>query len=855
MSKQIIKNYTFDATAKTVTLTDFDTIDPSRLALITNVTRGVILFNFADPIKGATVNGNVITLSYYESGMQNTDKLRIDYNTSYGDTGYDRVVVGNARTKFRDGFASQGTVQPNPATWDLEETTPGAHILTQGGDSSGASYLRVSLSPFVEADEITLTSKKSFSFPMRVGFGLSMSQRVLGQEVFIGMVGVNPNGVHEKIDPIADKPITSFVVTSNVATVTIPSHGLNGGDRINIFGAADHRINIGPVTVTIVSVDTFTVPITISNGTYTVTGGYVRLADPLRWSKNSAGLLFENTTTTNASFVSRRNGAKFRSLNSTVATTTATQVNTNPFTDSFVSAANHELYFTMDEIAFRSYASDSNGGMNGSGKWTQNIPDEELDYKIHVRARNLNGFSLPVGRIVSAAKTGTTTVTVTTDVPHGLVTGDFIQIYGTRDQTNFPQLTTQTAIASAPTPTTFTVVWGTASTSSTAGGVVWANHGQLAAPGVIGQSIQSISRTSNVLTLVGNTTWSGPIAGEYVQVHGLEAAASSYEGAYKVLRVSGTTLDLASVGDNFGSITTGGAVIRRTDVRLHFSRVMDYTRLGVEVMGGKGNQSDANNAATVVVAAMPSTSVIQSTGSASQIWNAAGYGGVLVADASSAAITSTQTSSTITPGVIANIGTYSHTFNVAVTAITGTGAFMDVAVEESPDNGTNWIRVYEFPRITATGSYTSPKLRATYGTRFRYVRTVGGTTPSITNAVNRIMWSTPGELTRQWFDRTINPNTLNATTPAPFYNGDGCEKFQLTVNMGAVTTTAPAFQLQGSEDGTNWYAMGNPVTVNANSTNFVYVKEVGIPKFVRAFVQTAGSGATLGYLTIKGMGA
>ena len=60
--------------------------------------------------------------------------------------------------------------------------------MTQGGDSSGSSYLRISLSPFLEADDIALTSKASFQFPMRVGFGVSMSQRIVGQECFIGMV-------------------------------------------------------------------------------------------------------------------------------------------------------------------------------------------------------------------------------------------------------------------------------------------------------------------------------------------------------------------------------------------------------------------------------------------------------------------------------------------------------------------------------------------------------------------------------------------------------------------------------------------------------------------------------------------
>lgn len=853
MSKQVLKNYVFDASAKTITLIDFGEVDLSRLALVTNTTTNTIIYSFADAQKGGTVSGNVITLDYDTTSMSDADKLRIDYDTAYGDVSYDRVTVGNARTKFRDGFASQGVTQPNPEVWDLEEDTPGAHILTQGGDSSGASYLRVSLSPFVESDGISITSKQAFQFPMRVGFGISASQRILGQEFFVGMVAADQSGEVEYISPVPDKNITgaNIVIASNVGTVTLTNHGLKGGDRVNIFGCADHRMNVGPVVVTVVDANTFTVPITITNASYSSVGGVVRTVDPLRYAKNAGGLLFENTTVTNASFVSRRNGAKFRSANNTVATTTAPQTNTSPYTDAFNSAANQELYYTMDELSFRSFAADSNGGLNGSNKYTQNVPDEELDYKIHFRARNLNGFTKPVGRIVTAAKSGTTTATVTTDVPHGLVAGDFVQIYGTRDQTNFANLSTQTAIASVPDATSFTVVWGSAVTASTAGGVVWVNQGQVSAPGVLGQSVQSVSRTNGILTLVGNTTWSGPLSGEYMQVHGLESAASAYEGAYKTLRITGTTLELAAPGPDFGSITTGGAVIRRTDIRLHFARVMDYTRLGVEVLGGKGNTTDINNSIPVAITGAATLAVSQTTGTNSTQWNAAGWGGSLVADIASAAITSTATSGTISPGTIVNVGTYSSTFSVVVTAVSGTNPTLDVAIEESPDNGTNWIRVYEFPRITATGTYVTPKLRATYGTRYRYVRTVAGTTPSFTMALNRIMWSTPGELTRQWFDRSIVLTTLNSTTPT--YNVDGCNFFQVTTNLGAATTP-PVLQLQGSEDGTNWYAIGGQFTPTASTTTIQVVKEF-VPKFARVIVATAGATVTPGYISLKALGA
>ena len=367
-----------------------------------------------------------------------------------------------------------------------------------------------------------------------------------------------------------------------------------------------------------------------------------------------------------------------------------------------------------------------------------------------------------------------------------------MQIYGVRDATNFPNLTAQTVVGTVPTSTTFTVIIGTATTSSSAGGVVWQNQGSVLAPGIISTSIQNITRTSNVLTVVGNLTMATLLPGEYVQIHGLDGAAQ-YEGAYKVLRVSTVTLELESVGPDFGTITTGGAVIKRTDVRLHFSRVLDYTRLVAEISGGRGNTTDINNAVPVSVAgsAQLGVTATQTTGVSTTQWSAGGWGGFLVIDVASAAITTTTTTATISPGSVVNIGTYAHSFNVIVTVVTGTNPTMDVGVEESMDNGTNWVRIYDFQRITATGAYTSPVIRSQFGTRFRYVQTIGGTTPSFTRAVNRNQFSHNAPFIRQFFDRSIVLTTLNSVTPT--YNVDGCRVIQVALNLGAATYPASSY--------------------------------------------------------------
>ena len=78
--KKKIDNYSFSKTAKTVTFTDYALIRLDSILLITNATDSTIIFNFADPTKGGTVTGNVLTLAFDTAAMENTDKLLIYYD-------------------------------------------------------------------------------------------------------------------------------------------------------------------------------------------------------------------------------------------------------------------------------------------------------------------------------------------------------------------------------------------------------------------------------------------------------------------------------------------------------------------------------------------------------------------------------------------------------------------------------------------------------------------------------------------------------------------------------------------------------------------------------------------------------
>lgn len=217
----------------------------------------------------------------------------------------------------------------------------------------------------------------------------------------------------------------------------------------------------------------------------------------------------------------------------------------------------------------------------------------------------------------------------------------------------------------------------------------------------------------------------------------------------------------------------------------------------------------------------------------------------IVADVASAALTTTTTTAAIAPSA----GT-SYEVVIPVTAVSGTTPTLDVGIEESDDTGTNWFRVYDFPRITATGIYRSPKLPLT-GNRIRYVQTVSGTSPSFTRAVNRLQSNESVASVRQIIDRALaSSQALNSTTGS--LNVQNCRAAQLLITAGAITTTAPAIQLEGSDDnGTTWYAIGSPLTAVASSTVRAIVVDTN-SQLIRGRVSTAGSGATITHVLLKG---
>ena len=354
-----------------------------------------------------------------------------------------------------------------------------------------------------------------------------------------------------------------------------------------------------------------------------------------------------------------------------------------------------------------------------------------------------------------------------------------------------------------------------------------------------------VSRASNVMISVVATS----LVGHNVTFEGSIDSTTGTDGNWfgiQVIRTNANTIELtsgvlaATPGYAWEASVNGLSFIRvRATAHTSGTATWKFQRGSYATEPIPAAQVSATQPVSGTVTATVANATVTSVASAALAIPAT------VADVASAAIATTATTATLTPtaGV-------SYQVNIPVTVVTGTNPTLDVRIEESDDTGTNWYTVFEFPRITAVGNYRSPMLPVR-GNRIRYVQTVGGTTPSFTRAINRLQSNLMvSEVIRQIVDRSIVLTTLNSVTPA--FGVLNCRNATMTINVGAITTTAPALQLEGSDDnGATWFAVGSPLTAVASSTVKLTVNGVNCGQ-LRARVSTAGVGVTAGYVLVRG---
>lgn len=189
--KQIITNYTFDAGARTITFNDYTSINLERLTLITNLTDGVIIYQFNNAAKGGTVAGNVLTLAHDTTTMADTDDLQIFYEVDNLLSPAGAQVVGTAVDRFFDNFADYDTVN----TWEEVQVGTGMTVSGPlGGAAAGSSpYLNISSGTTINQKTILL-SRATFSSPVDLRYQITASQRIANNRLIIGFVQVDDSG-------------------------------------------------------------------------------------------------------------------------------------------------------------------------------------------------------------------------------------------------------------------------------------------------------------------------------------------------------------------------------------------------------------------------------------------------------------------------------------------------------------------------------------------------------------------------------------------------------------------------------------------------------------------------------------
>jgi hypothetical protein len=396
---------------------------------------------------------------------------------------------------------------------------------------------------------------------------------------------------------------------------------------------------------------------------------------------NGVGYRFTGTTATSAALFSlfgggdvQISGTLLGDHRATIGTTAPNYVNSVYGEYELKANTRYRIEMRPDEVAWLDKSVDNVGiAWTPRASRTAVKPASSASLTPRFRVYQPLNMSRPIAKIVSISKAGTTTATVTTDVAHGLVTGNYVTIKGVRDTTNFASITTPTTVT-VLNSTQFTLVLGSAVTATSYGGSVILCNGGKDQGGIIGQTIQTVvSYTLNTswLQITGNTTWSGVSIGDYIELHGVRDATTGadvgIDGAWEVAHLSSTTLivrpitsvlgtTVSPVISNLVSTNCGGSVILRTTLRSHDVMLKEFTESQMMIDGQGTSRIDKAIPVNMVTTATI-TGTVQGTvaSGATAATNPVGIGG-LAQTSNPTAVTSGQAVRTLhtTAGAVIN---------------------------------------------------------------------------------------------------------------------------------------------------------------------------------------------------------
>lgn len=287
--KQLATNYSFNADAKTVTLTGLN-VPLNYVLLIVNATRNQIIYNLADPATGAQSYAqganSVITLKANLDGMANSDQLTIFYdNGSPSETILVQGPIGPQGEPGPQGPPGAGGGGQSLYDTSISDTVTSVAV---GGSPAGTtaqtwktrtivevldSILFPDVLPTYTPATLTLTLNQSGTF--EVGQSLSVAATLTGTKNDAGPFGGERN-FNRLRNNVSDLSSTSGWDSNGV---------VSGLDLPSQFSHPNpNNPNQRAVAV-------WTHPITLSVGTYVWTGSAAQGHAAGQPKKNNKGVL------------------------------------------------------------------------------------------------------------------------------------------------------------------------------------------------------------------------------------------------------------------------------------------------------------------------------------------------------------------------------------------------------------------------------------------------------------------------------------------------------------------------------------------------------------------------------------
>lgn len=406
--------------------------------------------------------------------------------------------------------------------------------------------------------------------------------------------------------------------------------------------------------------------------------GTVTVADQLANAKNGFNILFENATATNASIATRRGGGNVRYLaNQTISSTVGTQSIVSPYADAWNALFNHEFYGNFDELYYRNLSADSLAVLTNSYKITQSLPEENIFYKLRIRAKNNINFPVPIARILSAQKTAVGTAVITTDVNHNLSAGiNFVLISGIYETgTIFTNTTAAVAVTNILSANSFTVAIGTTGATNIAafsGGTVFLTAGTTTLPPVSVQNINNISSITPGLLTVNLSTTATTITtanyGEYWHIHGLSPLS------YNIGTASQTGTTVTGVGTTWNSGIVGSSIVFNDGSTARITAYTSATSLTVDVSQNVSSQGYIIYFSYFYNIGTASQTATLITGSGTTFTSNMTGGTIVFNDGTNAIITGFISSTQLNVNVSQSVGSQSYRIFYGLSYNTGTAS-------------------------------------------------------------------------------------------------------------------------------------------------------------------------------------